>query len=99
MPPCRSILLLLWLVCPDGAPWGRRSDCFLGAREHGALYRECVRVAPSMASMKDIAERVGVSITTVSHALNGTRPVAPETQRKIEEVIRELGFYKNVHAR
>jgi DNA-binding LacI/PurR family transcriptional regulator len=52
-----------------------------------------------MASMKDIAERVGVSITTVSHALNGTRPVAPETQRKIKEVIRELGFYKNVHAR
>jgi len=52
-----------------------------------------------MASMKDIAERVGVSITTVSHALNHTRPVAPETQRKIEEVIREIGFYKNVHAR
>ncbi len=49
--------------------------------------------------MKDIAERVGVSITTVSHALNRTRPVAPETRRKIEEVIRELGFYKNVHAR
>jgi DNA-binding LacI/PurR family transcriptional regulator len=52
-----------------------------------------------MASMKDIAERVGVSITTVSHALNGTRSVAPETRRKIEEVIRELGFYKNMHAR
>ena len=52
-----------------------------------------------MASMKDIAERVGVSITTVSHALNGTRQVAPDTRRKIEEAIRELGFYKNVHAR
>jgi LacI family transcriptional regulator len=52
-----------------------------------------------MASMKDIAERVGVSITTVSHALNRTRHVAPDTRRKIEEAIRELGFYKNVHAR
>ncbi len=52
-----------------------------------------------MASMKDIAERVGVSITTVSHALNGTRYVASETRRRIEEVSRELGFYKNVHAR
>jgi DNA-binding LacI/PurR family transcriptional regulator len=52
-----------------------------------------------MTSMKDIAERVGVSITTVSHALNRTRAVAPETRRKIEEAIRELGFYKNVHAR
>ena len=52
-----------------------------------------------MVSMKDVAERVGVSITTVSHALNGTRHVAPETRRKIEEVVRELGFYKNVHAR
>ena len=52
-----------------------------------------------MASMKDIAERVGVSITTVSHALNGTRHVAPETRRRIQEVSRELGFYKNVHAR
>lgn len=49
--------------------------------------------------MKDVAERAGVSVTTVSHVLNRTRHVAPETRRKVLEVIRDLNFYKNVHAR
>ena len=49
--------------------------------------------------MKDVATRAGVSVTTVSHVLNNSRFVAPETRRRIMEVIRDLGFYKNAHAR
>jgi DNA-binding LacI/PurR family transcriptional regulator len=49
--------------------------------------------------MKDVADRVGVSVTTVSHVLNKTRPVARETRRRVLEVIRELGFHRNAHAR
>lgn len=49
--------------------------------------------------MKDVAERAGVSVTTVSHVLNETRLVAPETRRRVLEVIRKLKYYKNVYAR
>lgn len=49
--------------------------------------------------MQDVAERAGVSVTTVSHVVNRTRRVAPETLRRVESAIEELGFYKNVHAR
>jgi LacI family transcriptional regulator len=49
--------------------------------------------------MKDVAERCGVSETTVSHVVNHTRYVAPETRRKVLETIRDLGFYTNARAR
>ena len=49
--------------------------------------------------MKDVAERAGVSVTTVSHVVNKTRQVAPETRRRVLEVIRDTNFYKNAHAR
>jgi LacI family transcriptional regulator len=49
--------------------------------------------------MKDVAERCGVSETTVSHVLNRTRFVSPETRRKVLDTVRELGFYTNAHAR
>lgn len=51
------------------------------------------------AGIREVASRAGVSTATVSHALNKTRYVAPETQRRIFEAIRELGYYKNLHAR
>lgn len=49
---------------------------------------------------KDVAERAGVSVATVSYVLNnGPRPVAPETRVKVEEAIAELGYYPNELAR
>ena len=48
--------------------------------------------------MKDVADRVGVSVTTVSHALNRTRPVAAATAKKVSEAVEELGYYKNALA-
>ncbi|GIP26103.1 DNA-binding transcriptional regulator CytR [Paenibacillus sp. J23TS9] len=47
-----------------------------------------------MAKLKDIAERVGVSISTVSRAISNdmNRPVNEETKRKIREAAFELGY-------
>jgi LacI family transcriptional regulator len=47
----------------------------------------------------DVARRAGVSITTVSHALSGNRPVADATRERIEGAIRELGYRPNAFAR
>jgi len=34
-------------------------------------------------TMKDVAERAGVSLSTVSHVLNKTRYTAPETESRV----------------
>jgi DNA-binding LacI/PurR family transcriptional regulator len=49
--------------------------------------------------MKEVAERAGVSVTTVSHVINKTRYVSPETRKLVLQAARELNFYKDAHAR
>lgn len=49
--------------------------------------------------MADVARRAGVSVSTVSHVLNKTRTVSPETARSVEKAIAEVGFTPNVLAR
>ena len=49
--------------------------------------------------MKDVAEKAGVSISTVSHVLNNTRAVADETRDRIQEAMRRLNYYKNASGR
>lgn len=44
------------------------------------------------ATIKEIAERAGVSTTTVSNVIHGkTKKVSPATIQKIEGLIREMG--------
>ncbi|MFI6478522.1 substrate-binding domain-containing protein [Nonomuraea sp. NPDC050663] len=50
-------------------------------------------------SITRVAELAGVSATTVSHTLNGRRPVAEETRRRVLQAIDELGYRPNVLAR
>lgn len=52
-----------------------------------------------MATMRDVAERAGVSIATVSFVLNGTKPVTAATRARIEQAMADLGFRRNVVAR
>ena len=52
-----------------------------------------------MVSMKDIALRCGVSVATVSKALNGQPDIGEETRSRIEQVAREMGYMTNAAAR
>ena len=44
-------------------------------------------------SMRDVADHAGVSVATVSHVINKTRYVSPETVDKVERSIRLLGYH------
>lgn len=48
--------------------------------------------------MQRIAEAVGVSPTTVSHALSGKRPVNPETAARIRSLIEQLEYVPDAAA-
>ncbi|MEH7238728.1 LacI family DNA-binding transcriptional regulator [Bacillus sp. JJ1562] len=52
-----------------------------------------------MATIKDIAKIAGVSVTTVSRALNGYSDVNENTRKKIEKYARELNYSPNTLAR
>jgi len=49
--------------------------------------------------IREVAEEAGVSITTVSHALNGKGRVHEETRRRIQEIAQRLGYRPNAIAR
>ncbi len=52
-----------------------------------------------MATIKDVASKAGVSISTVSHVLNKTRFVAEATQEKVYAAIKELNYAPSAVAR
>lgn len=52
-----------------------------------------------MVSMKDIARRCGVSVATVSKALNGQPDIGEETRARIAAVAKEMGYMTNAAAR
>lgn len=51
------------------------------------------------ASLRDVAQRAGVSVSTVSNVLNHPQRVASETIERVERAIRELDFVRNHAAR
>lgn len=52
-----------------------------------------------MVKIKDIAERCGLSIASVSKALHGESDLNPETAKRIREVAAEMGYIPNASAR
>ncbi|MEV5875003.1 LacI family DNA-binding transcriptional regulator [Streptomyces sp. NPDC052101] len=52
-----------------------------------------------MPTMADVARSAGVSVATVSHVLNGTRPVLPHTRQAVLDAIDALGYTPNTLAR
>lgn len=50
-------------------------------------------------TIKDIAKAAGVSVTTVSRALNGYSDVSEKTRRKIQALAKELNYSPNTLAR
>ena len=51
------------------------------------------------ATIKDVAERAGVSQSTVSKAMNGTSAVSEETMKKIQKAAKELDYHPSAIAR
>src|SRR5271154_1079305 len=50
-------------------------------------------------TIRDVAERAGVSVGTVSNALNQPEIVATETRQQILKAIDEIGYIRNSPAR
>ncbi|MFI5953380.1 LacI family DNA-binding transcriptional regulator [Cryptosporangium sp. NPDC051539] len=50
-------------------------------------------------SIREVAERAGVSVGTVSNVLNRPEAVAPATRERVRRAIEELGFVRNESAR
>ncbi len=50
-------------------------------------------------TIKDVAQRAGVSHPTVSRALRGDRSVTPETTTRIRQIAHELGYIPSAAAR
>ncbi len=52
-----------------------------------------------MTTIKDVAKKAGVSVSTVSYALNGKRPISAPTRQRILDAIQELNYHPNLLAR
>ena len=52
-----------------------------------------------MTTIHEVAEAAGVSISTVSYALSGKRPVSEKTRVRIEDAARTLGYEPDAGAR
>lgn len=48
-----------------------------------------------MITQKEIAERLGISRTTVARAINGNASIKEETKKKILELVKEMNYEKN----
>jgi LacI family transcriptional regulator len=86
-----------------GHPWQDISSDRLQDREVAGMARRTETAAeqaePRRATIRDVAERSGVSSATVSRVLNHNYPVAKETRERVESAMRELGYVVNAHAR
>jgi LacI family transcriptional regulator len=52
-----------------------------------------------MATMKQVAQRAGVSISTVSHVINNTRVVSSDVRERVQGVIDEMRYIPSAVAR
>jgi len=50
-------------------------------------------------TIKDVAKKAGVSISTVSRVINNSKPVSLEVRKKVLDAIKELGYKPNEVAR
>ncbi len=60
---------------------------------------QCSRKGVALLNIKEVANRAGVSVATVSRVLNHPDSVAPETRKRIESVMETLAYTPNWFAR
>ncbi len=49
-------------------------------------------MARKKVGIRDISERAGVAMSTVSHALNGTAPISDEVRDRVRKIAQEMGY-------
>ena len=69
------------------------------AEDAGLVFRQPRLSKKFIPRMRDVAARCGVSESTVSHVINGTKAVALATREKVERVLQEMNFHRDSHAR
>jgi LacI family transcriptional regulator len=52
-----------------------------------------------MTTIRDVARRAGVSTMTVSRVINGSGYASPETRKRVQQAVGELGYVPNAVAR
>ncbi|MCX7656093.1 MAG: LacI family transcriptional regulator [Treponemataceae bacterium] len=52
-----------------------------------------------MATIQDVAQAAGVSVSTVSYVLSGTRPISAATKARVQEAMEKLDYRPHPHAR
>lgn len=57
------------------------------------------RLVKQRVTMAQVAKHAEVSVSTVSHVMSGNRPISPEVQERVREVIKALNYKPNVAAR
>ena len=62
------------------------------------MIKPIMKVKEKSVSLKDIAERTGISSMTVSRVVNGSGSVKKDTRVKILAAIKEMGYRKDVFA-
>lgn len=56
-------------------------------------------MAGSKVSLRNVAERAGVALSTVSHVLNGTASISEPVRRKVLEAARDVGYLEKRRVR
>lgn len=97
-PWCQSLGLATLSRFRPG-PWARGTAGTVDNNSLSQLFAQCgycyvmAGTGPRRAvSMADVARKAGVSVTTVSHVVNKSRPVAAETERAVLAAIAESGY-------
>lgn len=61
--------------------------------------RQSGRLGSGRVTIRDVADRAGVSISTVSHAFSGARPISEATRNRVLAAAEDLGYNPNPSAR
>jgi LacI family transcriptional regulator len=64
-----------------------------------SIHFVCIMKKKSSVTLKDIAKRLELSISTVSRALNDHSDINQETKEKIEKIAKELNYQPNIFAK